>query len=146
MSEEFSLLDLAPAPLVFRDEAFGGDGGRHEWRMLADLGLEDLGTLRRIQDELGRASAALSKASPSADDLDRMATRLAEGFNAFLRLMLPTLPAERLAAIPLRGKQYMLERWRAAQPAEEAGAVPLGPAGPPTPRGRPSRGSSPPTA
>ncbi|MBP7572057.1 MAG: hypothetical protein KBA95_18530 [Acidobacteria bacterium] len=148
MSEEFSLLDLAPAPLVFRDEAFGGDGARHEWRMLAGLGLEDLGTLKRIQDDLGRASALLGKAAPTADELDRTAARLAEGLDAFLRLMLPTLPRERLGAIPLRGKQYMLERWRAAQPAEEAQALPLGEgaAAPPTPRGRPSRGSSPPTA
>lgn len=144
---EFSLLDLAPEPLIFRDEAFGGDGARHTFRMVADLGLEDAGSLRRIQEELARASALIGKASLGADELDQVARRLGAGIDAMLCLILPSLPVERLAAIPLRGKQAMLERWQAAHPATQEGpALPLGRAAPPTRPPRRSRGSSPPTA
>ena len=145
---ELSLADLAPERLVFRDNAFGGDGARHEYLMAADLGLEHIGQLRRIQAELARASGLLGKSEASADELDAAAQRISAGLDAFLRLVLPTLPPERARAIPLRGKERMLEWWKGRQPADAQGALslPLGQAGPPTPRGRRSRASSPPTA
>lgn len=145
---ELSLDHLAPERLTFWDSAYGGGGERHEWRMVAELGLEDAGSLRRIQDELARASALVAKATATADELEDAARRLVNGFEAFLRLLLPTLPAERVRAIPLAGKQHMLEWWRARQPRhdQEALSLPLGPAARATPRARRLRGSSPPTA
>lgn len=145
---ELSLADLAPERLIFRDNAYGGDGARHEYLMAADLGLEHVGQLRRIQDELTRALALLGAAEASAEELEAAAQRLAGGLDAFLRLVLPTLPAERVRAIPLGGKQRMLEWWRGKQPteAQEALTFPLAPAAPPTPRGKRSRASSAATA
>lgn len=143
---ELSLIDLAPERLVFRDEAFGGDGARHEYRMAVDLGLESLAQMRRIQDELTRAYAALTSAAASADEIDQAAQRIQAGLDAFLRLVLPTLPAERVTAIPLRGKERIMDFWRTRQPHEEAApGAPL-PAAPATAPRKRSRGSSQPTA
>jgi hypothetical protein len=140
---EISLADLAPERLTFWDTAYGGDGSRHEWRMVADLGLEDVGTLRRIQDELARAAALLGKQASSADELDAAAQKMRGGIDAFLHLMLPTLPRERLTAIPLQGKERLLKWWQARQPqGAAADGLPLAQAARATPRGKRSRASS----
>lgn len=150
MSEprELSLLDLAPERPIFRDEAFGGDGARHEYRLAADFGLEDAATLRRIQEELARASSLLASQAATAEQMEQAAARLGGSFDAFLRLVLPSLPPERVKAIPLRGKQVILEFWRDSHPKadQEALKLPLGRAARATPRAKRSRGSSPPTA
>jgi hypothetical protein len=149
MSEprELTLLDLAPERPIFRDEAFGGDGARYEYRLATDFGLEDAASLRRVQDELARASSLIVSQSATAEQLEQAAARLSTGFDAFLRLVLPALPAERVKVIPLRGKQVMLEFWRDSHPPaeQEALKLPLAGAARATPRSRRSRGSSPPT-
>lgn len=147
-TRELTLLDLAPERPVFRDEAFGGDGARHEYLLASDLGLEHTGQLRRIQEDLARTSALLARAEATADELETAAARMIAGFEAFLRLVLPTLPLERVRAIPLRGKERMLTFWRDAHPRElqEAMTLPLGGAVRATGRARRSRASSPATA
>jgi len=145
-SRELSLADLAPERLTFWDTAYGGDGARHEWRMHDDMGLEELGGLRRIQDELGRGSALIGRADADAATLEQAAAKISGGLDAFLHLILPGLSAARLAAIPLRGKQHMLQWWQARQAPAEAGedASPLatGAAAPATPPRKRSPASS----
>lgn len=141
---EFSLADLAPARPTFHDNAYGGDGARHEWHMLADLGPAHLAMLRRIQDELTRAYAVLGASDASAPKLEQAGEKLMAAFDAFLKLILPSLPAERIAALPFGAKEKMLTWWNQRQPRAdgEALSVPLEPAaGLPTPPLKSSPGS-----
>lgn len=145
-SRELSLADLAPERLTFFDTAYGGDGARYEWRAYDDMGLEELGLLRRIQDELGRGSALIGRDHADAATLEQAAAKIGAGLDAFLHLILPGLPAARLTAIPLRGKQHMLQWWQARQAPVDAGegAPPLtmGAAAPATPPRKRSPASS----
>jgi hypothetical protein len=143
---EFSLADIAPERATFHDNAYGGDGARHEWQMLSDLGPAHVAMLRRIQDELSRAYAVIGATDASAQKLEQAGAKLMAAFDAFLKLILPTLPAERIAALPFGAKERMLTWWNARQPKAEGQALPLAQAAPATPPAKRSRASSASTA
>ena len=136
MSNSFRLSDLVPEPLTLTDDAHGGDGTVYDV-LTADLLSEvDMAALMTQQRRMAAAFAA-----------DRTDEAL-QACNAFVQILIPSIPAERLRAIPLTFKARFIEFWQqhhaAQQPSPKAPAT--DPANlTPVQRGRRSRASSPPT-
>ena len=107
MTKSFSLADLIPSPLTFEDTAFGGDGAIHTVKTWDLFSSEDIATLMRFHNDIGVAFAANDAAK---------AERL---INQLLSMLIPTLPQERLKAIPVTFKGKFLEWWEAEQPKPE---------------------------
>lgn len=146
----FSLADLAPPPLTFYDSAFGGDGARHVVRTHDHLGPEHIGEMLRLEADLRQCYGEL--AAVNGEDREALAVvgrRLVAVVDATIALLIPTLPAARVAAIPFRAKERLLTWWgesQAARPPARESLDPLGKAaGRATAPRRRSRGSSPPT-
>jgi hypothetical protein len=117
-NRDFRLSDLIPEPLTFTDDAYGGDGAVYDV-LTADLLSEvDLAALTRLER---RAAQAFAQERPE---------EALSAFNEMIALLIPALPRERLAAIPLAFKTRFLEFWRDQHPAPKAGR---GKAAPPTP-------------
>jgi hypothetical protein len=134
MGASFRLSDLVPDPMTFTDDAYGGDGTTHDVLTVDLLSEADIAALMREQ----RRMAAGFAAERSEEALDAV--------NRLIRLLIPTLPPERLSSIPITFKARFIEFWQQEQPqAPKATATrPTKPT--PPPRGRRSRDSSPPTA
>jgi hypothetical protein len=146
---EFSLADLAPEPLIFNDSAFGGDGARHEVRTYTMFSPVELGTLRRLIAELSRneqsANALLNDREVDEQAINQAGEQLLATYDMFLRLLMPTLPAERLQAIPFVGKQRIIGWWNSQNVAMQPGGGdrPLAPSAErPTARGKRSPSSA----
>jgi hypothetical protein len=119
--------------MTFVDDAHGGDGTTYAV-LTADLLSEDgIAALMREQRRMGELFAA-----------DQSEEALAS-MNRMLAILIPTLPPERLKAIPVTFKTKFLDFWQAEHPAADpkppATSLPTS-----TPHGRRSRGSSRPTA
>jgi hypothetical protein len=149
---EFSLVDLAPEPLIFTDSAFGGDGTRHEVRTFVMFSPAEIGMLRRLGieiDQLEKSSQTLFTDPASSDDaLNQAGAQLERAHDTMLRLLMPSLPAERLQKIPFIGKQQIIAWWNSQVKAAQRGAPggPLARSGaPPTRRGKRSPSSVTPT-
>lgn len=114
----FSLSDLVPEPLEFRDDRFGGDGTTHDVMTGEMLGASDAARLQLLQTRVERAIAS--------KDEERLGRDLDGAINEMLAVLIPTLSAERREAIPLGIKARFLEWWRDQQEggaaAGEAGA------------------------
>jgi hypothetical protein len=146
---EFSLADLAPEPLIFNDSAFGGDGARHEVRTYTMFSPVELGTLRRLIAELSRneqsANTLLNGREVDEAAINQAGEQLLATYDLFLRLLILTLPAERLAALPYIGKQRIIGWWNSQNTAMQSGGDgrPLAPSVErPTARGKRSPSSA----
>jgi hypothetical protein len=127
----FSLADLMPEPLTLTDNAVGGDGRTHDVLSGALLSTTNVAALTRLERDAG---AALAKDDPTAADA---------AINRLIGVLIPTLPPERISAIPITFKTKFLEWWRAQQP-EPSPKVTAAQATNATPVRR-SRTSAPPT-
>lgn len=137
MSRNFNLSDLIPEPLTFTDDRYGGDGAVHDVLTFDLLSEEDVARLMTLQRRQAQAFAA------------EQAPQALQALNELLRLLVPTLSPERVAAIPLGVKTKFLGWWgeQQPQPGKATGAGEQTAASPtPVPRGRRSRASSPSTA
>lgn len=110
---EFSLSSLLPEPLVFRDDRFGGDGALHDVKTAGMLSVEDVVVLERLQRRGVEAVGRTDLESGS------QAAMLAQATDEMMGLLVPTLPAERLKAIPFAFKAAFLKWWREKQPQPE---------------------------
>ena len=134
MGAAFRLSDLVPDPMTFTDDAYGGDGTTHDVLTVDLLSEADIAALLREQ----RRMAAGFAAERSEEALDAV--------NRLIKLLIPSLPPERLASIPITFKARFIEFWQAEQPTIPKAPAVTSPTPAPTPRGRRSRQSSPPTA
>lgn len=122
MSEnDFSFAGLIPDPLTFTDNRFGGDGMRHDVMRADMLSPEDYAVIQRMEREI--TAASLSTNADSPDNVTLINQRLSE----FLRLLIPTLPSERITAIPVIYRVKFIEWWKskheaATHPSGEAQA------------------------
>jgi len=107
----FSLADLMPEPLTFTDDATGGDGCAHDVLSGALLSTADVAALTRLERE---SAAALAKNDPNAADA---------AINRLIAVLIPTLPLERISAIPIVFKTKFLEWWRDQQPSPKPPAA-----------------------
>ena len=133
MTTNFSLADLMPEPLTFTDNAVGGDGAIHDMLTSALLSSEDVSALTRLERD---AAGAMANQDIAAADA---------AINRLIGTLIPTLPAERIAAIPITFKTRLLDWWREQQPQPSPKAKAAQQA-PSAARGRRSRTSAPPTA
>jgi hypothetical protein len=134
MSASFRLSDLVPEPMTFTDDAYGGDGSTHDV-LTVDLLSEDAVTaLLREQRRMTAGFAA-----------ERSAEAL-EATNRLISILIPSLPPERLASIPITFKARFIEFWQEQQPKSPKAMATATTPPTPTPRGRRSPRSSPPTA
>ena len=134
MGAAFRLSDLVPDQMTVTDDAYGGDGSTYDVLTVDLLSEDAISALMREQ----RRMAAGFAAERSGEAL--------EATNRLIAILIPTLPPERLASIPITFKARFIEFWQEQQPKspKATAAAPTSPT--PTPRGRRSPRSSPPTA
>jgi len=129
----FGLADLIPEPLTFADNAEGGDGTIYDVKVGSLLSNQDIADLIRLEKE---SAASLGKGDAAATDAM---------LNRIIAIIIPGMPAERVASIPIGLKSRLLEWWRNAQPEPPpkptaAGAVMNATPAPRSPRrARPTR-------
>jgi len=129
----FGLADLIPKPLTFADNAEGGDGTIYDVKVGSLLSTADIADLVRLEQE---SASALGKGDAAATDAL---------INRIIAIIIPAMPPERVAAIPLGLKSRILEWWRNAQPEpppkpQAAGAATNATPAPRSPRrARPTR-------
>lgn len=111
-SNSFSFADLIPEPLTFRDDAFGGDGTIHDVHTAEMLSVSGVVELARAEDRLRRLVAGAEPSLEDIQELERMMDQI-------MRLIVPGLPAERLAAIPFQFKMQLLAWWKENMPDPE---------------------------
>lgn len=92
--------DLIPEPLTYTDE----DGTIYDVKSGALLSSADIAAIVRLERD---SATALAKDTPVEADA---------ALNRILRILVPSLPDERLAAMPLGVKTRIVEWWKDAQP------------------------------
>ncbi len=133
VNRTFSLADLVPEPLTFRDDLFGGDGTAYDVKTREMLGAIDIARLERLQGRIQEQT----KASALLADREGVAQDLETAVDEICALLVVGLPAGRLTKIPFGFKLTFLSWWRAAQPEEPP--LPGGAKAAPGPRRRSSR-------
>ncbi len=129
----FRLSDLIPEPLSFTDNAVGGDGTVYDVLTLDLLSEQDVGRMLLLQTRMMQGFA------------EEHPQEAMQAINELISILVPAMASERIAAIPLTLKTHFFDWWQAQHPKTPGRAT--APKKPPTrvPRGKPSRGSSPPT-
>lgn len=123
--------------MTFTDDGYGGDGTVYDVLTVDLLSEVDLAAMIKLQR---RAALAFSG--------DRSGEAL-QAFNELIALLIPTLPKERIAAIPLTFKTRFVDFWHSSQPQLDPKAMGVrSKAATPTPDAPPrsSPDSPPPTA
>jgi hypothetical protein len=157
MAKSLSFAGLVPEPLTFTDDAFGGDGARYDVLSPDLFTPEAFARFEQIQGELNRTKAAIGNEGQGVTS--EIFTQLGAMTDELIAILIPQMPAERRQAVPFGFKMRFLQWWQ-----EETRTPTGGVGGPPlshkqavarrvianasgkTPRGKPSRGSSPATA
>lgn len=104
-----------------RDEFEDLDGTKYEFRSKADFGAMDHARGSRFSDELRSALEALGT-NPQDE---AAASRFEHTTEEFVRLILPTLPNERLKALTLGQKAAIVQWWQESPQGEaQAGETP----------------------
>lgn len=101
----FSLAGLIPDGLEYIDDTFGGDGAVYTMLTPEMMSEQDMATMQRLQRQIEVATA-------EGEDVAGVAVRLAQFARQTLKLLIPTLPDERVDAIPLLYKTRIVEWWR----------------------------------
>ncbi len=112
---QFSLADLIPEPLTFRDSGPGGSGEVYTVLTPELFSPEDYAEFARLQEEI---RLLLSDRNPAeaaqASDLDRYTSRI-------MGILVPDLPEARRKKISIAFRLRFLGWWKDQQP--EPGAV-----------------------
>lgn len=106
MPVRYTLSSLIPEPFTFCDDSLGGDGAPHDVMTPIMLGAQALERLGRLQEEHRALSAhgdtlAIETAAQRYDAL----------LSAMFEILIPSLPKERLSAIPYGIKADFLRFW-----------------------------------
>lgn len=118
--KSFSFAEIIPETLTFRDDRFGGDGRAHD--VLTGEMLSIAGVVELARAEKNLQVALAGAADPSPEDVGAV-----EGLvERMIALLIPSLPAERQAAIPFAYKMRFLEWWKEQQPEPTQGEVEAG--------------------
>lgn len=120
--------------MTFTDDAYGGDGTTYDVLTVDLLSEDSIAALMREQRRMAQAFAA-----------ERSSEAL-EAVNRLIAILIPSMPPERIAAIPITFKARFVEFWQTEQQGPKAQAAAPKSKPTPTPRGRRSPRSSPPTA
>jgi len=100
-----------------RDEFEDTDGRKYEFRSGKDFGAVDKARANRMRNEMAAAMDALTK-----DEADEgAAQRFERSTTDFVRLILPTLPDERLQALSLGQKAAIAQWWQSSDEGKPAG-------------------------
>ena len=126
---EFSLADLVPEPLTFRDNVGGGDGTVYDVMRADMLGPTALARLQRLQKRAQSLYHGRVVSLEEAGELEQVA-------DEFIVMLIPNLPEERLATLGFQAK-YKLITWWLAEVKADGAAVPS--AANPTQRGAPPK-------
>jgi hypothetical protein len=105
VSKGFSLADLIPEPLTFTDDGAGGDGRTYDVRPEDVFSAVEVFRFRRL--------------SAQNDENDAAASEVCAG--EIMHMLIPALPAERIAAIPMLYKLRFVVWWRQQGLGEPAG-------------------------
>lgn len=135
--DPINLSDLVPAGLPFVDSLPGGGDKTYMLRAADDLSPRDFARLRQLQQQVSGMYGKADAGDPAA------AQAIADGIDGLMALIAPDWPAERIASVSYAVKMRLIERWEAAQPRPPTAAQAR--AAGPTPRGKRSRASAPPT-
>lgn len=150
MSKTFQLssdlTSLLPEPLTFLDNAFGGGGEEYDVLTWEHLGPQQIAKLKRLERRLVQNYTILAANVESLNeqqDLEAVAGHVEDDMNAFLALIIPTMPAERWPHIPYKWRYDFLQWWNTEQPAPPKAPKAKAPRN--SRRGKPSRDSVRPT-
>ena len=150
MSKTFQLssdlTSLLPEPLTFRDNAFGGDGTEYDVLTWEHFGPQQIAVLKRLERRLTANYTILAanvEELEEQQDLEVVAEKVENDLNAFLALIIPTMPVQRWPRIPYKWRYDFLQWWNAEQPAPPQAPKVKRPRS--TARGRASRDSAQPT-
>jgi hypothetical protein len=99
MSTQFSLADLIPEPLTFKDDAFGGEGVIFDVLTSELLSSQDIATLRRIRNRL------------IGEPQEEETADLIININLLVSLLIPDMPSERIHRLPLGAKEKFFAWW-----------------------------------
>jgi hypothetical protein len=108
----FSLGELAPKPLRFRDDGEGGDGQFYDVRtplMFNDLEQARLASLQQTLPQQLAEIGTMADQEQIAEALSLLGGIL----NDFVRLLIPALPEERLKSIGTASKIAFIKWWTA---------------------------------
>ena len=112
MPRNFNLSSLVQEHDTFTDV----DGAVHDIRNQADLGITEMARAQKIQSGLPTWMEQLAK-NPSADTI---AARIEQAINDLVLIIVPTMGAERVAAMTLGQKQALLDFWSQGQKQRRA--------------------------
>jgi len=141
-NKNFNFSELIPEPLTFIDSGFGGDGQTHEVRTVAMLGAADHARLQRIQRHIAELQTQLVKAElrkkqlldarekanetqivqidkqlDGADNtIERLGAEIDSENSLFVQVLIPSLPRDRIQAIPPGNKYQFIKWWREQHP------------------------------
>jgi len=104
-----------------RDTFTDTDGKVHEFRAVGDFGALDLATMKRLQRDMPKS---LNDLSNNLDD-EEPARRFERLTNESLKLILPSLADERIAAISM-GQKAQITKWWQERNTPQNGALPVG--------------------
>lgn len=129
---QFSLLDIKPKPHTFRDQ----DGSVYEVPTARMFGTNAFGRLTWLQEQLPSVLQELKAADNEAATLPAV-TLLDQTVNEFFRMLVPSMPPDRVFELGLYDKLQFIQWWQ-KQEQRTAAPVPLGEAtaGQPVTRGR----------
>lgn len=105
MAQNFRLSALVPEPLTFTDDGYGGDGAQHEMRTPDLFSATEQARLLNLQNAAGALQT-----QAAGGDVPAISALLGT-LDDMLAILIPTLPAERLADLPLAAKLAALAWW-----------------------------------
>lgn len=123
MPATFDLADLVPEPMTMRDM----DGTTYDVLGTELFGAVDYARLMRMRTDMAAAFSGLQAKQGDQEAKERTAANLEQLADELIALLVPSLPAERRAAIPFAKKFRFLNWWKEqetkGQPTGESKAV-----------------------
>lgn len=113
MSNSFSFAEFIPEPLTYKDDVLGGDGTIYDVQVGDLLSTEAIVQFTRLEKQV-RGLQTGAEQEDAVVQIDQLVSQM-------LAILIPGLPAERLAAIPLQLKMKFAEWWRSEQGKAKGG-------------------------
>lgn len=118
MSTNFSLSSIIPESLTFTDDAHDGDGKVYIVRRAAEFNSFDFVAHQRLQADLTDSQLQLGQKDSDAIETMKVLERVAD---EFVRLLIPTMPEDRLKTLALVWKMAFIGWWNEQQPKAAVG-------------------------
>lgn len=120
MSAQFSLSDLIPEPLTFKDDAFNGEGVVFDVLTSKLLSSQDIAFIQRIRkriSDLLREKVENEDEDEDEEEKTKVVNTLTRDMNLLMKTLIPKMPFERICDLPLGAKEKFFVWWF-AQSAE----------------------------